>query len=752
MNSPTANTSVGTPNETAIADARSFLAGAQMKFAQVDEIWKTLKKNDALSLARRVLEQLKDPNALIDQVPAAAQGRLCQQRALLTSKDPELSALEKHDLAIAELRRVFDIDNPALDRDAETLGIAGGIYKRRWDALGLQLDLERSLDLYTRAASNDVGCDAYPHINAAFVEDVLAGLGVMPALHRQRATDMRERILRDLTPTDGWFNSATRLEALIGLGRYPQAIDLAKGIKNRPDPWELQTTIRQLARVAYLRAPLPQKNPELQQVFEALIPGATGAIPSMVAGKFGIALSGGGFRASFFHLGLLARLAELDVLRHVEVLSCVSGGSVVGATYWLMHRRRILNRQLSSRDDYIALVHDLIDRFREAESKNVRAEVQPGAVREMFARLAGDGTKGLLSPERTAEVFDRWFYQPLLPAADPIRMRDLAYTPPDFDPKEFGGQPFHPTKHNWLRENKVPILVLNATTINTGHAWHFTPHWMGESPWAVQIDADSSPRLDWFYYEGSAQADFLLGRAVAASSCVPLIFEPLAVGPVYEKDYDVRLVDGGVHDNQGTVALLAHDCDLIAVSDASGQLLAEPSVAGGLIGSASYGLRLQDMLMERIRWANFGDLRARRRSGQLKGLMFAHMKAGLRSDVIRPIDSQDSYTVQHSPLSAFGIRRDFQMALSELRTDLDAFSDNETNALMACGYQMARAAWERDLEGRLPCSDLPPHCWQFDDMLKEITSIEPLTPTRQSLLQEFRQGKSPKIKLLSGGR
>ena len=49
----------------------------------------------------------------------------------------------------------------------------------------------------------------------------------------------------------------------------------------------------------------------------------------------GLGLSGGGFRASFFHLGVLARMAEMGMLRHVEVISTVSGGSIVGAAYYL---------------------------------------------------------------------------------------------------------------------------------------------------------------------------------------------------------------------------------------------------------------------------------------------------------------------------------------------------------------------------------------------------------------------------------
>ena len=56
-------------------------------------------------------------------------------------------------------------------------------------------------------------------------------------------------------------------------------------------------------------------------------------------GKVGLALSGGGYRASLFHIGVLARLAECNVLRRVEVLSCVSGGSIVGAYYYLKLRQ-----------------------------------------------------------------------------------------------------------------------------------------------------------------------------------------------------------------------------------------------------------------------------------------------------------------------------------------------------------------------------------------------------------------------------
>ena len=47
--------------------------------------------------------------------------------------------------------------------------------------------------------------------------------------------------------------------------------------------------------------------------------------------RIALALSGGGFRASIFHLGMLRRLAELGWLPEVDVISTVSGGSIVGA-------------------------------------------------------------------------------------------------------------------------------------------------------------------------------------------------------------------------------------------------------------------------------------------------------------------------------------------------------------------------------------------------------------------------------------
>ncbi len=47
--------------------------------------------------------------------------------------------------------------------------------------------------------------------------------------------------------------------------------------------------------------------------------------------RIGLALSGGGFRAAAFHLGTFRKLQDLGLLDKVDLLSCVSGGSIAGA-------------------------------------------------------------------------------------------------------------------------------------------------------------------------------------------------------------------------------------------------------------------------------------------------------------------------------------------------------------------------------------------------------------------------------------
>src|SRR5260370_19801791 len=55
--------------------------------------------------------------------------------------------------------------------------------------------------------------------------------------------------------------------------------------------------------------------------------------------RLGLALSGGGFRASAFHLGRLSALDELGLLPQISNLSTVSGGTIAGVS-WLWYRAK----------------------------------------------------------------------------------------------------------------------------------------------------------------------------------------------------------------------------------------------------------------------------------------------------------------------------------------------------------------------------------------------------------------------------
>jgi Patatin-like phospholipase len=73
----------------------------------------------------------------------------------------------------------------------------------------------------------------------------------------------------------------------------------------------------------------------------------------------GIAFSGGGIRSATFNLGVLQRLQELDLLRHVDYLSTVSGGGYIGA--WLVgnvRRTRYWLSRMTSWDKSIEFLRE----------------------------------------------------------------------------------------------------------------------------------------------------------------------------------------------------------------------------------------------------------------------------------------------------------------------------------------------------------------------------------------------------------
>ena len=719
--------------------ARAIIAGQDARPAEALKLEQVLRAARRFGLGRRVLARCAgDPNLLQDP---ALRRTIAQKRALCTYKDPDLADDSKLDEALHILAQGDDLQTTT---DQETLGLAGAIYKRKWEQTAQERQLETALAYYFRgyqqAVVNDYG---YTAINAAFVLDSLAeqqsvagqsGAAVSASAQQRRslATTIRSEIVAILAPlpsqpgnewlAEKWWFLVTVGEAFFGLEDFANAKSWLMRAATLPDvpDWERESTARQIAALLLMKERVSaraaiQFDDAARRLLQEFLGDNVAALDSVLRGKVGLALSGGGFRAAFYHVGVLAKLAELDLLRHVEYLSCVSGGSIIGAHFYLEVKKlleEVPNRQIG-RQHYIEIVRRLEIDFFEGVKSNVRTRIAA----EWLTNLKLIFLPSYSRTMRAGELYESEIYARVQDGNGdrPRWLNELKIQPK--------GEPagLSPKDQNWRLAAKVPILVLNATALNTGHNWQFTASWMGEPPAGINSEVDANYRLRRLYYTEAPEPHnrIRLGHAVAASACVPGIFEPLALPNLYERTPPgkpsrispmVRLVDGGVHDNQGVAALLEQGCTVMLVSDASGQMSDSDFPSNGLLGVP---LRSNSILQARVRVSQFDDLADRRRSGLLRGLMFVHLKKGLETIPVDWRECQDpSPSPNVGPLLPYGVQRHVQRRLAAIRTDLDSFSQTEACALMASGYLMTEYSLRDPILG-FPVAPQPREPWKF---------------------------------------
>ncbi|HTU64888.1 MAG TPA: patatin-like phospholipase family protein [Steroidobacteraceae bacterium] len=737
-------------------------------FDTCKQYFRFLQRKGAYGYAREALSraaELLNDRAQRGRSPAdVAQENLelAQKLALCTYKDSSLPGDTRLSDALKILEQKCRLDLVSCD-DPETLGLGGAVHKRLWDAGRVRGHLELALAYYRRGYEHMLkipdrkGFDAgaFTGINVAHVCELLAleiPPEVAPEERRQRLAEadaVRRRLVRDLPALakkdDGWWIPATLLDVTFCLActdpDYKAALDAEALEVQRRDasPWELESTGSQLLRSARLRKQLqPERSADIDALLKSTLAVAfRGAVAlhdrAGSLGKLGLALSGGGFRASLFHIGMLARLAELDQLRHVEVISCVSGGSIVGAHYYLLLRKLLQQKPDASieREDYEQIVIDLLDQFLAGVQKNIRMRVAASLWSNLLMIFRPSHYS---RTQRLGELYEKHLYSRVEDGeGDAPRWLNEAFIVPKH--KDTGREDsFSPRTENWRRAAKVPMLVLNATTLNTGRNWQFTASYMGE-PQSYGTTADATERLDAVYFNEAPEKwqQYPLGAAVAASSCVPSLFTPIVIPGLF-KDRTVRLVDGGVHDNQGTRALLDQDCELVIVSDASGQMDSLTNPPHGELGVA---LRTNSVLQARVRIAQHQELQARVRAGQLRQCGFLHLRKELERDVqsasTRPGAGPVTASSAPGDTTSYGIERRIQAALADLRTDLDSFSDREALSLMYSGYQMAKANL-----GRPEAPTTRP--WRFFAVQDACSGAK--TPTRdtETLLRQLETG------------
>ncbi len=738
--------------ESRIKDVTAILKGEDRPYGYCFDLAGKLIKDSEFGLARRLLDRMVE-NGLGDH---KQKQQVARKRALATYKDLHLNRETALNEAIDILKGAFNLSKTL---DTEVLGLAGAIYKRMWEVEGARKHLSMSANYYragyvawqaalkkeksgdelTEDEAESVNNGYYPAINAAFALELLATLeqeqaneiGItspIATVNRELADKIRHDIIDALSAEfktkerfgkyDYW-PLVTLAEASLGLEGYTETKYWLAKARTVPEisEWEYFTTAKQLVHLVQIKTGATPHGPELERTdgWKALIDflgnNATG-LRSIFQGKIGLALSGGGFRASLYHIGVLAKLAELDLLRHVEVISCVSGGSIIGAHYYL-ELRRLFDRNEGntphdrlSRDDYIILVKKIAADFLAGVQKNPRIRI----LANPFPNFKMIWSPTYSRTTRLGELYEKYFYAK---EEEIEENRDLHINDYRVDPPENSPGTFVPKKHNWMRESKIPELILNATTLNSGHNWQFTVTWMGESPVQVSQEVDKNTRYRRLHYSSDAPPKYRqvrLGEAVGASSCVPGLFEPITMDGLYP-DTVIRLVDGGVYDNQGIAGLLEQDCNVLIVSDASGQLNTEDDPSGGILGPL---LRTNSTLMHRVRNAQYDDIKARKRASLLRSFAYIHLKQGLdgvNMDWETCEKLADKPLQRETPVTEHGIRKDIQNLLAGMRTDLDSFSDIEAYALMTSGYR-AMGHEAHCLTG-ISQDNSPPSDWDF---------------------------------------
>lgn len=685
-------------------------------------------KGNGFTYARRILHKLlhdteeakKAKQALSELEFAEAR----EQYALCTYKDKDLPIERRLNRALEILK--FDGAGLGAKASVESLGQAGSIYRQMWEHDLDRQKLHRSYDYfylgYEKARKDSARYRvalAWTGINAAYVLDKLAKeraaqpSSLLPVEGlKEQAREIRHTLIDELTDvvtselkvrqstsgkmpvSDLWWLLSTLGQAhyALGMSEWETAKDwfrAARQLRAEEEipTWQVEATSKRIVNAAKVH----DFEDDATEVLKAFLGDQAQAVSTIQRGKMGLALSGGGFRASFFHLGVMARLAEQNRLKDIEVISCVSGGSVVGACYYLKLRRLLEKKtdQELEAIDYVNLVRELWREFLEGIQENLRTQL----LADFSSNLKVAFNTKYTRTHRAGELFEELLFSKVDPDghSKALRMRDLFISPK----QEGEEKSFHPRYDNFYRNHKVPMLVLNASTLNTGHNWQFTTSWMGEPPGRIDSEIDANERLRRFYFteiNHNEYRELTLGLAVAASACVPGVFDPVSLDNVYDKRV-VRLVDGGVFDNQGIHALLEEDCDFVLISDASGQMNTQAKPADGFL---DVPMRSNEMLMQRVREVQFKELEARSKAGLLN-VTFIHLKKDLDVETVpwtgceEPSDASATMgrnRRHEEDLTDYQINADTQRLLSNIRTDLDIFSEVEAYALMSSGYRM----------------------------------------------------------------
>lgn len=264
--------------------------------------------------------------------------------------------------------------------------------------------------------------------------------------------------------------------------------------------------------------------------------------------RTGLALSGGGYRATAFHLGTLRKLHELGILNKIDVLSTISGGSITGAYYCTqidkdfdvfykdlynaLLTKDVIRRALFSWLGLRLLAFILILLFSIYLLFTCQAWLFLPILVIVFFLLARFQFQLFPMSLRIEQVYDKFFYEKKVLSSLPIK----------------------------------PKLIIGSTNLQTARPFSFSKNRI----WDTSYGSKERPTFDG--------TQFPIARAVMASSCVPFAFTPIRIAKefiLHPEDLinnTPLLVDGGIYDNQGINKIMQDNRNLntIITSDAGG--------------------------------------------------------------------------------------------------------------------------------------------------------------------------------------
>lgn len=361
-----------------------------------------------------------------------------------------------------------------------------------------------------------------------------------------------------------------------------------------------------------------------------------------MSNQLGLALSGGGLRATLFHLGVIKYLRDINKLGEVGHISSVSGGSILAA-HMVLHWDKYVN---GSEQEF----KQLSDEILEFSQWDVRGRVLRRWVLAYPLYLIGRFLN-FISPKLYRLIAELPFLHFFFKRTNTFFLMNA------YDKKLYKGKNL-----SELAGPLKPDISILSTNLATSDSCYFNGK---------------------VFFDGKTETSAELvniSLAVAASSAFPGFFVPVKlrgdqIGQSSEKRY--YLTDGGVHDNLGIRRFLdlgAENFKQIIVSDAGAAFNMKEGEEFSYINTV---LRAPDILMKRINELESGM--AKKYQEKDKFIFFKI------TDTVED-DEALSDTIQEK--------------LQYIRTDLDNFSKLEVDCIVRHGYCVAREKSEESQDSK----------------------------------------------------